>query len=165
METIRSMAVNSAARNRGGRLFHDVWSWAAEVDFADNATSKKDFWLGYETDGGTKISFGSQKQPYSLVVEMSSNDIPFIERSVDNFLLLPFGMDRAVGLRVENSGDHWFAAGGVFGESVNPNNVLSDEGWGLSGRYVYSPIIEDDRVQEPRADPCAVVGTVLPNPR
>ncbi len=125
--------------------FHDSWSWAGEVDFADNSTSVKDFWLGYQTAGGTKISFGSQKQPYSLVVEMSSNDIPFSERSIDNFLLLPFA-DRAVGLRVEKAGEHWFAAGGIFGEAVNPNVTFDDEGWGLSGRFVYSPIIEDDQV-------------------
>lgn len=133
------------ARIEAKGTFSDAWNWAAEIDFADNLTAVKDFFLGYTTAGGTQVSFGSQKQPYSLVVEMSSNDIPFIERSVDNFLLLPFA-DRAVGLRVQKSGEHWFAAGGVFGEAVNPNNVLSDEGWGLSGRYVFSPIIEDDRV-------------------
>lgn len=133
------------ARIEAKGTFGEVWSWAAEVDFADNRTSVKDFVLGYTTAGGTKVSFGSQKQPYSLAIEMSSNDIPFIERSVDNFLLVPFA-DRAVGLRVEKSGDHWFAAGGAFGEAVNPNNVLSDEGWGLSGRYVFAPIIGDDRV-------------------
>lgn len=125
--------------------FGEVWDWVAEVDFADNSTSIKDFHLGFTTDGGTKISFGHQKQPYSLMVEMSSNDIPFIERSVDNFLAIPFS-DRALGVRVERSGEHWFAAGGVFGESVSPNVGQNDEGWGVSGRYVWAPILEDDRV-------------------
>lgn len=133
------------ARIETSGTFHDNWNWAAEVDIADNLTAVKDFWLGYTTADGTKLSFGSQKQPYSLVVEMSSNDIPFIERSIDNFILLPFA-DRAVGLRAEKSGKNWFAAGGVFGETVNPNITDDDEGWGISGRFVYSPIIEDGQV-------------------
>jgi len=133
------------ARIETSGTFHGNMSWAGELDFADDRTAVKDFWLGYQTEGGTKLTFGSQKQPYSLVVEMSSNDIPFIERSIDNFILLPFA-DRAVGFRAEKSGKHWFAAGGVFGETVNPNITDDDEGWGISGRYVYSPIIEDDQV-------------------
>ena len=47
--------------------FGDVWNWVAEVDFADNDTSIKDFHLGFRTEGGTRISFGHQKQPYSLM--------------------------------------------------------------------------------------------------
>lgn len=133
------------ARIETNGTFHRNWNWVAEVDFADNNVAVKDFWLGYETDGGAIFSIGAQKQPYSLNVEESSNDIPFIERSVDNFLLLPFA-DRAVGIRAQTSGEHWFAAGGIFGEAVDPNNVADDEGWGLAGRFVYSPIIDDDQV-------------------
>lgn len=133
------------ARIETSGTFHENWSWAAEVDFADNQTSIKDFRLGYRLENGTLLTFGSQKQPYSLVVEESSNDIPFIERSIDNFILLPFA-DRAVGFRAQQSGEHWFAAGGIFGEAVNPNVTDDDEGWGISGRFVYSPIIQDDQV-------------------
>ena len=121
------------------------WSWAAEADFAGNKVALKDFWLGYKTGNGTKLSFGHQKQPFNLAIEMSSNDIPFIERSVSNYLITPF-IDRAIGFRAENSGENWFAAGGIYGESVNANPATGDEGWGLSGRFVYSPIIKDDRV-------------------
>ena len=121
------------------------WNWVAEVDLADNKVSLKDFWLGYKTQNGTKLSFGHQKQPFNLSLEMSSNDIPFIERSVDNYLVSPF-MDRAIGFRAENSGANWFAAAGVFGESVSPNATTGDEGWGLTGRFVYSPVIKDNQV-------------------
>lgn len=125
--------------------FAKNWSWEASIDFADDRTSIKDFWLGYKTSNGTKIMFGHQKQPFDLSLEMSSNDLPFLERSVDNFLLAPF-VNRAIGLRVEHAGSNWFAAGGVFGESVSPNSAVGDEGWGLVGRFVYAPILEDDRV-------------------
>lgn len=121
------------------------WSWAAEADFADNKVSIKDFWVAYSLQNGTKIYFGHQKQPFNLALEMSSNDLPFIERAVDNFLVAPF-VDRAIGLRVEKNGSNWFAAGGIFGDSVSPGSSTGDEGWGVAGRFVYTPIIEDNRV-------------------
>jgi phosphate-selective porin OprO/OprP len=133
------------ARIETSGSFHDDWSWAGEVDIADNLSAIKDFWLAYTMPGGTRLTVGAQKQPYTLNVEMSSNDIPFIERSVDNFLLLPF-VDRAVGIRAEQSGAHWFAAGGLFGEAVNPNVTEDDEGRGIVGRFVYAPIIAKDEV-------------------
>lgn len=125
--------------------FAKHWSWAAEVDLADNNTSLKDFWLGYTTVNGTKFYVGHQKQPFNLGLEMSSNDLPFIERPVDNFLASPF-VDRAIGFRAEKSGDNWFAAGGIFGESVSPASSAGDEGWGVAGRFVYTPIRESDRI-------------------
>lgn len=132
------------ARIEAKGTFAKSWNWEASVDFADDDVSVKDFFLGYKTSNGTKIMFGHQKQPFDLALEMSSNDLPFIERSVDNFLLAPF-VNRAIGVRVEQSGANWYAAGGLFGESVEPT-VVGDEGWGLVGRFVYAPILEDDRV-------------------
>ncbi len=133
------------ARIETNGTFHGNWQWVGEVDFADNRVSIKDFWLGYKTEGGTLLSFGHQKQPYNLSLEESSNDIPFIERSIDNYLVAPFA-DRAIGFRVQNSGAHWFAAGGIYGDSVSPGSATDDEGWGIVGRFVYSPIVEADRV-------------------
>ena len=127
-----------------GRLPGDV-IWAAEVDFADNGTSIKDFWMGFDKDEVT-TTIGHQKQPFSLGVEMSSNDIPFVERGVDNFLIIPF-VDRAVGVRLQGNTDNLFFAGGVFGESVTPGaNNVDDEGWGVVSRVVAAPVQEDDQV-------------------
>ncbi len=117
--------------------FYDHWAWTGEVDFADNEVAVKDFWFGFNGFPHTKLFLGHVKQPYSLSVEMSSNDIPFIERSIDNFLIIPF-VDRALGLRAEFSGKNWFFATGVFGESVEPNKE-DVEGWGTTGRFVFDP--------------------------
>ncbi|MEM7284263.1 MAG: porin, partial [Pseudomonadota bacterium] len=147
---IEGASPNNGTELRRARLqtkgkFAKDWSWAAEVDFADNKTSIKDFWLGYKGASGTKYYFGNQKQPFSLALEMSSNDIPFIARSVDNNLAAAF-TDRAIGFRFDKSGTNWFVSGGIFGESVSPPGTPSDEGWGVAGRFVYSPIIESDQI-------------------
>ncbi len=127
-----------------GKVFGD-WLWVSEVDFADNETAIKDFWLGYAgLPGNTRVYAGHQKQPFSLSVEMSTNDIPFIERSIDNELIIPF-IDRAIGVRADTWGEHWFLATGFYGESIDPNRD-DDEGWGTTGRFVVSPLISDEHV-------------------
>lgn len=126
-----------------GRLPKDL-SWAAEVDFAGNNTSIKDFWVGHETSQGVLVSVGHQKQPYSLDVEMSSNDIPFVERGIDTFLVIPF-VDRAIGVRAQGNTEHTFVAAGLFGQGAS-NGAVDDEGWGAVGRVVVAPIQEEGRV-------------------
>ena len=124
--------------------FQGDWFWAAETDLADDLVSVKDFWLRYRGFDGVQLTVGHQKQPYSLAVEMSANDIPFIERSIANDLIVSF-VDRAIGVRADTWGANWFAAGGLYGESVSPG-ATGDEGWGFAGRYIFAPIIEMDRV-------------------
>lgn len=123
--------------------FYEDWSWVAEADFGDNEVAVKDFWLGYEPLPWMSVMVGHQKQPYSLSLEMSSNDIPFIERGIDNDLNVPF-VDRAIGVRSNVFGDHWFVAAGVYGEGVAESD--EDEGVGVVGRGVWAPIIEPNHV-------------------
>lgn len=140
----------SGSQVRRGRIeidgvFDKNWGYAAEFDYAKNGVALKDIKLGYEADSGASLYVGHQKQPYSLSLEMSSNDIPFVERSADNYLVATF-TDRAIGARYENGGDNWFFSGGVFGDTLKTGTETGDEGWGTSGRLVYSPIIDDSRV-------------------
>lgn len=140
----------SGTQVRRGRIeldgvFSSRWGYAAEFDFAKNEVALKDIKLGYLGQDGASFYFGHQKQPYSLSMEMSTNDTSFVERSVDNFLVATF-LDRAIGARYESSGDNWFFAGGVYGDGLKAGLETGDEGWGTSGRFIYSPVIEYDRV-------------------
>ncbi len=126
-----------------GTLQRD-WGLTAQIDFAGNEVTLADFVLRFTGLDRVSLFVGHQKQPYDLQLEMSTNDMPFIERSIDNALVAPF-VGCAIGVRAETNGRHWFAAAGVFGDSVNPSGN-GDEGWGTSGRFVYAPTIEPDRV-------------------
>lgn len=126
-------------------MFDNHWGYASEFDFAKDKVALKDVKLVYEADSGATFYVGNQKQPYSLSLEMSSNELPFVERSVDNYLVATF-TDRAIGARYENSGNNWFFSGGLFGDSLKEGTTSGDEGWGASSRFIYSPIIEDDTV-------------------
>ncbi|PCI78932.1 MAG: hypothetical protein COB20_05845 [SAR86 cluster bacterium] len=140
----------SGSQVRRGRIeidgkFDQNWGFATEFDYAKNKVSLKDMKLGYESDSGATFYVGNQKQPYSVALEMSSNDMPFVERGVDNYLVATF-TDRAIGARFDTSGSNWFFAGGVFGDSLKEGTTKGDEGWGASSRFVFSPIIEDNSV-------------------
>ncbi|MDC0598339.1 OprO/OprP family phosphate-selective porin [Gammaproteobacteria bacterium] len=124
--------------------FAGNWGWTAEYDFADNDVAIKDMKLGYEFENGMSLYAGHQKQPYSLEIEMSSNEMPFMERGVDSSIVTAF-TDRAIGLRAQNNGEKWFAAGGIYGDTVNPGGN-GDEGWGMSGRYIYTPVLSDTSI-------------------
>ncbi|MDT8428893.1 MAG: porin [Pseudomonadales bacterium] len=119
-------------------MLDGMWGYAAEVDFANNNVSLKDIKIGYVGGDNWTLYAGQQKQPYSLALEMSSNDMPFVERSVDNALVVPF-FDRATGIRLDVNGERWFFAGGIFGDSIRSGGS-GDEGSGVMGRFVFSPI-------------------------
>ncbi len=125
------------ARIAVGAELGEPWRAFGEVDFGGGDVAVKDLWIAYDVSDAIRVTLGQQKQPYNLGLEMSSNDIPFVERGVDNALVEPF-VDRAVGVRVDASGRRWFFAGGVFGEPIDDEH----EGWGTSARFVAAPVVE-----------------------
>jgi phosphate-selective porin OprO/OprP len=127
----------------GATMLKD-WEFLFDIDFADDTVAVKDMLLSYNAFDWGRFTAGSQKQPYSEAVEMSSNDLPFVERGVDNDLIIPF-IDRALGGRFDSNGEHWHVALGVYGEGIDPTEQL-DEGWGVTGRGVFTPILTDKRV-------------------
>jgi phosphate-selective porin OprO/OprP len=134
---------------RRGRIYIGAtaltdWDFFFDVDFADDEVAVKDLLVSYNGFGWGRFTAGSQKQPYSLGVEMSSNDNPFVERGVDNDLIIPF-VDRALGGRFDSHGDHWHFALGVYGDGIDPNEEL-DDGWGLASRGVWTPILNDKQI-------------------
>ncbi len=120
------------------------WTWDAEYDFAGNVTVPKDVKLGYMLENGAKLYIGHQKQPYNLSLEMGSNDIPFVERSIDN-KLVDVVADRAKGIRLDQSGANWFFAGGVFTEMAHAPTQGNDH-WAAVARFVWQPVHNEDRV-------------------
>ena len=127
----------------GATMLED-WQFFFDIDFGDDKVAVKDMLISYEGFDWGRFTAGSQKQPYSLALEMSSNDLPFVERGIDNELILPF-VDRALGGRFDSHGEHWQVGFGVYGEGIDPTEDL-DEGWGFAGRGVWTPILTDERI-------------------
>lgn len=149
-DQVAGAEITDGTELRRGRFYisgkqRDGWLWSSEVEFGGDRGSLRDFWLAHEDSDKQRITVGNQKQPFSLSLEMSSNDLPFVERSLDNFLVVAF-MDRAIGVRVDSPGENSLFSAGIYGENIaQPNgDDTEDEGFGATARYTYAPILEDD---------------------
>ncbi len=128
-----------------------VWGdykYIVEADFADNDIAIKDAFLtykGFKGWAGLEITAGHQKQPISMELQESSNDIMFTERSTVNVLTAP-AFDRALGLHAKFSDKSWSAQLGFYGDGVSPaldsegDKSTDDEGWSFASRVTYAPI-------------------------
>ena len=120
-----------------------VWTdfkYNIEADFADNGISMKDVFLTYKGLDWLEVTVGHQKQPISMELQESSNDIMFTERSTVNALTGPL-FDRAIGLHFKSSGKSWSAQLGFYGDNMSPEkDGAVDEGWSSASRLTYAPI-------------------------
>lgn len=140
-----SQGATDGVELRRARLYMTgvVWEdykYMIEVDFADNDVAVKDMFLTYKGLDWLEVTIGHQKQPISMELQESSNDIMFTERSTVNALTGP-AFDRAIGLHFKSSGKSWSAQLGAYGDSLSPEkdgNV--DEGWSVASRLTYAPI-------------------------
>ncbi len=131
--------VRRARIHIAGVVWED-YKYKIEADFADNGVSIKDAFLTYKGFDWLEITVGNQKQPISMELQESSNDIMFTERSTVNALTGPL-FDRAIGLHFKSSGKSWSAQIGAYGDNLAPEkdgNV--DEGWSVASRLTYAPI-------------------------
>jgi len=123
-----------------------VWGdykYIVEADFADNDIAIKDAFLtykGFKGWAGLEITAGHQKQPISMELQESSNDIMFTERSTVNVLTAP-AFDRALGLHAKFSDKNWSAQLGFYGDGMAPEKDGDvDEGWSFASRLTFAPI-------------------------
>lgn len=141
------------ARMRFEGVFYKDWLFRIEPDFADDNVRVKDAFLQYTGLDWVTVTGGQQKQNFSRELQESSNDMMFTERSLMNILNAPT-VDRAIGLNFESIGKNWVAKAGIYGDSVTPARTgtapevdnAADEGWGLSSRLIYNPILEKTKL-------------------
>ncbi|HHJ15124.1 MAG TPA: porin [Gammaproteobacteria bacterium] len=124
-----------------GTVYHD-WFYKAQIDFAGNSTSLKDFYLGYSGFDSAKVKVGNFKEPFSLEELTSSKYITFMERGLPN----TFSPGRNTGLAVSTRGDKWGAAAGYFFEGIKNDSSPKSQGWGATGRVHFAPLAEKERV-------------------
>ena len=129
-----------------GTMWQD-WKFQTEFDIADNNVGVKDLFLSYQGLDWLEITVGNQKQPISMELQESSNDIMFTERSLVNSLT-ETTFNRAIGLHFKSAGNNWSAQIGVYGDTItaNKNSDHADEGWGAASRVTFAPINESDHV-------------------
>ncbi|MDA1342585.1 MAG: porin [Proteobacteria bacterium] len=141
------------ARMRFEGVFYKDWLFRTEADFADDNVNVKDAFIQYlGLKKYANITVGQQKQNFSRELQESSNDMMFTERSLMNILNAPT-VDRAIGLNFETNGKNYTGKLGIYGDSIKPQRTsgaeitnAADEGWGISSRIIYNPIIEKTKL-------------------
>lgn len=120
-----------------GKAFGD-WRFRYEQDFAaDQDDQIKDAWIAYQGFERVRIRAGNQQEPQGLDELTSSNAITFMERALPNAFVSGY----ALGLAAETWGEQWTAALGLFEGDLRGREDGVDQGWGLTGRAVYSPAL------------------------
>jgi phosphate-selective porin OprO/OprP len=144
--------IRRARMEFAGTFFKD-WGFRTVADFADDNVRVKDAFIQYTGFNWGTITAGQQKQNFSRELQESSNDMMFTERSLMNILNNPT-VDRAIGLNFQSFGKNWVAKAGIFGDAITPARTgtapeidnAGDEGWGVSSRLIYNPILEKDKL-------------------
>jgi phosphate-selective porin OprO/OprP len=137
-----------------GKLYKK-FGYMAEVDWAGDSVSIKDFFGTYNPNKNWEFTVGNQKHAFSQEVQESSNDIMFAERSLVYAISVPY-FDRAVGVNLKAMGETWNIQGGLYGDGVRSStdnatasaNADSErsEGKGFAVRGTWNPILEKDRM-------------------
>jgi phosphate-selective porin OprO/OprP len=122
-----------------GQFFND-WRFKLQPDYADEQVRLKDAFVKYTGFAWGDWTIGQSKQPYSFQQMMSSNDMPFMARSLE-YAFTDVSVNRAIGLRFDMHGQNWTAATGIYGDTATrqADSAADDEGWGVSGRATWAP--------------------------
>ncbi|NOQ63643.1 MAG: porin [Methyloprofundus sp.] len=120
----------------------DDFQYAAQFDFAGNKIEVKDLFVSYRGFDWFNITVGQQKQAMSMEILESSNDMMFTERSLLSAMTVPL-FDRAVGINFNSGGQNWSAQFGAYGEYISN---IKNEGWGVSSRVTFAPIMSKTHV-------------------
>lgn len=144
-EAVDGSEIRRARIALSGTLYRD-YDYLIETDFGGDKVGLKEALVIYHGfNAPMELTVGNQKQPMSMEVEESSNDIMFTERSLVSALTLP-AFDRALGVNLKGYGHDWHVNGGLYGDGVANGASNKDEGHGFGVRGSWAPINEENRV-------------------
>lgn len=138
--------------------FYEDWKFKMQPELANaGSTEKGSYTVGIRdafvqyTGFGDYGSFtmGQSKQPYSFQQMMSSNDMVFMERSME-YAFTNRSVNRAIGLRYDLPGSWWGFSTGLYGDTATPQTSgtsdAADEGWGAAMRATLAPWMKSDEL-------------------
>lgn len=119
------------------------WFTEFDLDFAYNEVEIKDMFLGYRFNDRLSLKVGHFKEPMSMERLTSSKYLINMERPMPVEM---FAGGRRLGLAATWWGEHWWVAGGVFGQHldiIQKEKNRGSDGYAFTGRVAFSPIVND----------------------
>ena len=127
---LKSDALDSMPKGK----FYKKFGYMAEVDFAGDKVSIKDFFATYKPNKNWDLTLVTKNMLSVMEVQESSNDIMFAERSLVYALSVPY-FDRAIGVNLKAMGENWNVQGGFYGDGVgNTTDADQDSAASASSR-------------------------------
>ena len=118
----------------------EKWDAKINIGFAGGAVSLKDVFLSYKINKNSFLRAGHFLEPFGLEQTESSKTTKFMHTSST---VEAFRPGRSLGVSYATWGNKYFWEAGLFGSDIN-NNTDGDEGYGLTSRFVFTPVqIED----------------------
>lgn len=135
---------NDGTEMRRARIFvqgtlWEAWNYKLQYDFVNTGSSGiNDAYIRYTALKPWKLTVGHFKEPFSLQNMTSSKYITFNERGLPHL----FSTGRAIGIGAGTSGNNWSFNTGLYGEGIDGANGDDHEGYSITGRATYAPILD-----------------------
>jgi phosphate-selective porin OprO/OprP len=110
------------------------------VGYDPHARRWLDVNLAWKLAGGNTLVFGQAKVPFGLDELGSSRTADFMAKAA---AVAAFAPSRRIGVQWQGSGEHWYAAAGVFGREMAQDTARGD---GVAARLAWSPIVGEGRL-------------------
>ncbi|MEQ8288390.1 MAG: porin [Gammaproteobacteria bacterium] len=136
---------NDGTEMRRARLFAQgtmwkFWQYKLQYDFVSTGNSGiADAYIRYSGYSPWQFTFGHFKQAFSLQNMTSSKYVTFTERGLPHV----FTPGRAIGFNVGRNGNNWSSNIGLFGEGIDGASGTADEGYAVTGRLTYAPVLQE----------------------
>lgn len=135
-------------------ILWENWYGEIDLDFSGSATELKDAYVKYTFDSGDwNIKAGHFKESFGMETTSTSRYLTFMERSLPS----EFDPSRHLGVQINHSADKYLLTAGIhfstvgdieevtFTQDNNKDNGI-DDGYSLTGRAVFIPINDADKV-------------------
>jgi phosphate-selective porin OprO/OprP len=117
------------------------WDAKINVGFANGAVSLKDVWLMHKINKNSFVRAGHFLEPFGIEQTESSKTTKFMHAAST---VEAFRPGRSLGISYATWGKKVFWEAGLFGSDVNNNIKEEDEGYGVTSRFVFSPMQHDN---------------------
>ncbi len=135
-------------------IVHKNWYAEIDMDFAGSQLELKDAYIKYTNDARVfNVKAGHFRESFSMETTTTSRYVQFIERSLSS----KFSPSRHLGFQANYMKEKFLLSGGVHFNTIGDTeeteftqdankDTSTDEGYSLTGRFVYRPIYDNDKV-------------------
>ncbi len=123
--------------------FKNKFDLKIDLDFADKKVEFKDIFARWNINKRSSLRIGNFVAPFSMERVKSTSDLHFISHSSPQLAL---ALGRRLSLEYRAYNDLLWGGAALYASNMNKSSLGGDSGWGVSGRFVLNPQINNDLI-------------------